>query len=202
MLLKLNFLVSGTLIVGALNVIGDKSFFTSLENYDGGVVTFRDRNLAKVKGKGSIVIPSCPKLDEVLYAVGLKANLLRISQMWDKDHKVNFHQNLCKVVNKERKVVITRHRTINSKTPLMYSRAKLNPIELWHRRLIHINYRDFMHLVNIEKNRRIPKLSGEPKPICCECMKGKQTKSSHKKVKKIRNTRPLDLLHIYLMGLM
>ena len=200
MLLKLNFLVSGTLIVGALDMIGDKSFFTSLENYDGGVVTFRDRNLAKVKGKGSIVIPSCPKLDEVLYVARLKANLLSISQMWDKDHKVNFHQDLCEVVNKERNVVITRHGIVNFKTPFMYSRAKLNPIELWHRRLIHINYRDFMHLVNIEKNRRIPKLSGEPKPICCECMKGKQTKSSHKKCKEIRTIRPLDLLHMDLMG--
>ena len=45
----------------------DKSSFTSLENYDGGIVTFGDGNLAKVKGKGSIVIPSCPKLDGVLY---------------------------------------------------------------------------------------------------------------------------------------
>ena len=77
MLLKLNFLVSGTLIVGALNVIGDKSFFTSLENYDGGVVTFGDGNLAKVKDKGSIVIPGCPKLDEVLYIEGLKKKPLK-----------------------------------------------------------------------------------------------------------------------------
>ena len=38
-----------------------------------------------------------------------------------------------------------------------------------------------MHLVNNEKVRCIPKLSGEPKPICGEYMKGKQTKSSHKK---------------------
>ena len=33
-------------------------------------------------------------------------------------------------------------------------------------------------------------------------MKGKQTKSSHKKVKEIRTTRPLDFLHIDLKGLM
>ena len=38
-----------------------------------------------------------------------------------------------------------------------------------------------MHLVNIENIRGIPKLSDEPKPVCGECMKGKQTKSSHKK---------------------
>ena len=33
-------------------------------------------------------------------------------------------------------------------------------------------------------------------------MKSKQTKSSHKKVKEIRTTRPLDLLHMGLMSLM
>ena len=60
--------------------------------------------------------------------------------MWDKDHKVNFHQDLYevvnkegKVVNKEGKVVITVHRTIhncyainsNFRTPLMCSRLGL-----------------------------------------------------------------------------
>ena len=38
-----------------------------------------------------------------------------------------------------------------------------------------------MHLVNTENIRGIPKLSDEPKPVCGECMKGKQSKSSHKK---------------------
>ena len=57
-----------------------------------------------------------------------------------------------------------------------------------------------MHLVNTEKVIGIPKLNGEPKPICGECLKGKQTKSSHKKVKEIRTTRPLDLLHMDLIG--
>ena len=37
-----------------------------------------------------------------------------------------------------------------------------------------------MYLVNIEKVRGILRLSGKPKPICGECMKRKQTKSSHK----------------------
>ena len=106
--------------------IEDKSSFTSLENHDGEVVTFGDGIIARVKGKGSIVIPSCPKLDEVLYVEGLKENLLSISQMWEKDHKVNFHQDLCEVVNKEGKIVIIGHKTVdnyysinpNSITPL------------------------------------------------------------------------------------
>ena len=49
------------------NMIGDKTYFTSLENYNGGIVTFGDRNLARVKGNRSIIFPGCPKLDGVLY---------------------------------------------------------------------------------------------------------------------------------------
>ena len=190
------------------HMIGEKSFFSFSWKLCGEIVTFGDGSLAWVKGKGSIVIPGYPKLDGVLYVEGLKGNLLRISQMCDKDHEVNFHQDLCKVVNKEGKIVITWHRIVdncyainpNSKTPLMCSREKLYPTEFWRRRLGHINYRDLVHLVNIEKVRGILILSSEPKLIYGECMKGKQTKSSHKKVKKIRTTKPLDLLHIDLMG--
>ena len=58
--------------------------------------------------------------------------------MYDKDHKVKFHQDLCKVVNKEGKVAIKGHRTmdncyainLNSRTPLMCNKAKPDPIEL------------------------------------------------------------------------
>lgn len=42
----------------------------------------------------------------------------------------------------------------------------------------------------------------EPKIICGEGMKGKQTKSLHKKVKETRTTRILDLLHMDPVGLM
>ena len=53
-----------------------------------------------------------------------------------------------------------------------------------------------MHLVNTEKVRGMPKLSGKLKPI----YGGKQTKSSHKKIKEITTTKPLNLLHMDLIG--
>ena len=116
----------------------DKTYFTSLENYNGGIVTFRDGSLARVKGKGSMVILGCPKLNKVLYVEGLKANLLSISKMHDKDHRVNFYQDLCEPVNKKGKVVITRHMIVdncyvinpNFRTPLMCSMAKLDSTKL------------------------------------------------------------------------
>ena len=54
--------------------------------------------------------------------------------------------------------------------------------------------------MNSEKVIGIPKLSGQSKLICGECMKGKQKKSSHKKVKEIRTTKLLDFLHMDIMG--
>ena len=67
--------------------IGDKISFTSLEDYNGGIVAFGDRSLARVKGKGSIYVLSCPKLDGVMYVDGLTENLLSISQMCDKEQR-------------------------------------------------------------------------------------------------------------------
>ena len=91
-----------------------------------------------MKGKGSIIILGYPKLDEVLYVEGLKENLLSISQMRDKEHKVNFHQDFCEIVNKEGKVVIIGHKIVdncyainpNFRTPFMCSRAKLDLTKL------------------------------------------------------------------------
>lgn len=48
---------------------------------------------------------------------------------------------------------------LNSRIPLVCSRAKIDIIELWHRKG-HINYKDLVHLVNNEKVRGILKLSG------------------------------------------
>ena len=58
--------------------------------------------------------------------------------MCDKHHKVNFHQDLCEVVNKKKKIVITGHRTIdnchdinpNFRAPLLFIKAKLDSTEL------------------------------------------------------------------------
>ena len=93
------------------------------------------------------------------------------------------------MINKE-EVTFNRHRTMDncyainssSKTSLGCSRTKLDVIEMWHRRLGHINYRDLVYLANKELVRGIPKLSGQLEPICGKCMKGKQVKVSYKKI--------------------
>ena len=52
---------------------GNKSYFTSLEKYEGGIVTFGDGGTSRVIGKGSISVAGLHKLNNVLLVDGLKA---------------------------------------------------------------------------------------------------------------------------------
>ena len=79
------------------HMASNKSFFTRFIEFDRGDVTFRDDNMARVKGKGTICVPNIPNLEEVLYVEGLKPNLLSISQICENEFNVQFSQNLCKV---------------------------------------------------------------------------------------------------------
>ena len=72
------------------HMTSDKSLFNSLEDFNGGNVTFGNDSVSRVRGRGSISIPSCPKLEGILYVDGLKANLLSINQICANDFRVNF----------------------------------------------------------------------------------------------------------------
>ena len=90
------------------HMTGDKSFFTSMEDYNGGVVTFGDGSVAHVRGRGKVAIPGCPDLEGVLYVEGLKANLISISQICDSKFRVNFSQNMCEVIDKKKRKLFSR----------------------------------------------------------------------------------------------
>ena len=59
--------------------------------------------------------------------------------------------------------------------PLVYSRAKLDVLRLWH-----INYKDLVHIANKDLIKGIPMFSGQPNAIWGECVKGKQVRGSQK----------------------
>ncbi|RVW35263.1 Copia protein [Vitis vinifera] len=64
----------------------------------------------------------------------------------------------------------------------------------------HLNYHDLMKVANNEVIKGIPKLGKPSNPICGPCQKGKQTRSTHKRVDEILTSKPLELLHMDLMG--
>ena len=94
------------------HMTGNKPFFTSFIEFDGGNVIFGDGNTARVKGKGTICVPNIPNLEEVLQIEGLKANLIHISQMCG--FNVQFSQNLCKVFDLNKVCVMIGLRTCDN----------------------------------------------------------------------------------------
>lgn len=61
------------------HMCGNKIPFSTLDECNGSVVTFGDRAIAPILGKGTIYISRLPTLSNVLYVQGLKSNLLSIS---------------------------------------------------------------------------------------------------------------------------
>lgn len=58
-------------------MICDKKSFEKLQQYEGGLVKFGNNNVAIILGKGTMKIRNGKiKLEEVLFVVGLKYNLL------------------------------------------------------------------------------------------------------------------------------
>ena len=62
-------------------------------------MTFSDGSVACVKGNGTICALEIPRLDEVLYVEGLKANLICISQCVMRSSMLNFHKVCAKCLS-------------------------------------------------------------------------------------------------------
>ncbi|RVW73326.1 hypothetical protein CK203_057744 [Vitis vinifera] len=96
--------------------------------------------------------------------------------------------------------VVCQNPSTSSSSSLLWGSSKVESIDLWHRRLVHLNYRDLMKVANNEVIKGIPKLGKPFNPICGLCQNGKQTRSTHKRVNEILTSKPLELLHMNLMG--
>ena len=72
----------------SMHMTGDRSKFLSLENYDGGTVTFGDNMKGEMIVKGKVGRLSSHAIDNVFLVENLKHNLLSISQFYDKGNSV------------------------------------------------------------------------------------------------------------------
>ena len=78
--------------------------------------------------------------------------------------------------------------------------ARVNLLELWHQRLRHANYKQVAKVSKFEAVIGLPKFGKIEKNVCGPCQLRKQTKLSHLKVNVVATSRPLELLHMDLMG--
>ncbi|XP_048443096.1 uncharacterized protein LOC125478705 [Pyrus x bretschneideri] len=192
------------------HMTGDKRWFTTFtEDCKNGAVTFEDGKKARIVGKEEIKTLGIPCLKDVMLVDGLKANLISISQICDDDDAEVFFIKLKYSVNVDSGIDIFEGKRskdncycVNaneSHVPSICNKAIDNVLDLWHKRLGHMNCKDMIKLSKKEYVRGLPMLVGEL-GICGECQVGKQTKSSHKSTNYISTSRPLELMHMDLVG--
>ena len=78
--------------------------------------------------------------------------------------------------------------------------AKINQVDLWHQRLGHASHKQLEKISKCDVVIGLPKFEKIEKCICGPCQMGKQVKSKHPSITKVQTSRPLELLHIDLMG--
>ncbi|KAJ9538956.1 hypothetical protein OSB04_031689 [Centaurea solstitialis] len=140
---------------------------------------------------------------------GLMHNLLSISQLCDKNHKVSFSKKKCKVKNRRKEVILTgvRHADIyiinmNTSTDnfCFVSRASSDTNWLWHKRLSHLNFKTLNQLCINNLVIGLPDFRYTKVSLCSACEKGKQTRASFKSKQISSISSPLQLLHMDLFG--
>ncbi|KAK2378545.1 putative mitochondrial protein [Trifolium repens] len=191
------------------HMTGEDDHLDELEPYATSYVTFGGGAKGEIVGIGKTVKRGLPKLERVLFVKGLTANLISISQLCDQGMKVDFTDSRCEVKDAQGKVVMTGMRSkdncyhwvdnedSNISTCLV---SKEEEVWLWHQKLGHLHLRGIKKAISTGAIRDLPKLNIEEGRICGECQIGKQTRMSHQKLEHQVTTRPLELLHIDLMG--
>ncbi|KAJ9562397.1 hypothetical protein OSB04_007557 [Centaurea solstitialis] len=187
---------------------GSKSVLTNYREERGPAVTFGGNGRGQTRGYGTLT-NGVTTFKRVAYVEGLMHNLLSISQLCDKNHKVSFSKKKCKVKNRRKEVILTgvRHADIyiinmNTSTDnfCFVSRASTDMIWLWHKRLSHLNFKTLNQLCINNLVIGLPDFRYTKESLCSACEKGKQTRASFKSKQISSISSPLQLLHMDLFG--
>ena len=188
------------------HMTSDRFLFKVFESKKGGNVTFGDGSKSQIKGKGIISPPRLPDIANVLYVEGLRVNLLSISQICDQDFMVLFSKGKCLVMDESRKNLISGVRTLDNcyglvpDADIVCNSIRLPNEDLWHQRMGHASYKHLSIVSKHESVLEIPKLSRVSNVVRGPCQLGKQTKAKYLGTQTSATSRPLELLHLDLIG--
>ena len=134
-------------------------------------------------------------------------NLLSISQICDQEFMVLFLKGKCLMLDEFEKKLINGVRILYNCYGLVpYANIVCNSIQLpnedlWHQRMGRASYKHISIVSRHELVLGMPKLSRVNNVVCGPCQLGKQTKAKHRGIQTVTTSKPLELLHLDLMGL-
>lgn len=151
------------------------------------------------------------KLENVLYVPDLNGNLLSVSSIVEKGNKVNFDKNGVKIYSNDGTLLCKgkiqdglftinlKPREIISLNDTYCFKTSVNSVDLWHKRLGHINI-SYLKLLE-QKNMvyGIDKLN-DTLNFCESCYKGKMPRNEGSNTYSETTTKPLERLFVDLCG--
>lgn len=141
---------------------------------------------------------------DILYVPQLSTNLLSVSQLAKNGCQVIFNKTGCEIYNKQKQLVATARLTNNMyklntfKGNAFMSTSESQSLDVWHRRMGHLNYNDVCRLPLCTDGIKISN-TDENRNNCIPCLKGKQTKHPFKSIG-TRASAPLEIIHSDLCG--
>ena len=147
-------------------------------------IIFGDRQRRLVLGKGTLMMPGLLRLENVPHVNSLKANLVSIRQLYDRNLVITFTKDNCVVYDDVAQCVLTRLRSsVNcnmfQKLQVYYNTSCLIT-EVWHQKLAHVNYKTLMKIVEVGATRGLHKLTQKKDGVCGHYPIRKQRRASHK----------------------
>jgi hypothetical protein len=192
---------------------GEKKMFTSyVKNKDSqDTFIFGDGNQGKVKGLGRIAITNEHSISNVFLVESLRYNLLSVSQLCHMGYNCLF-TNVDVFVFRRSDGSLAFKGVLDIKLYLVdFSRenagldacliAKTNMGWLWHRRLAHVGMKNLHKLLKGDHVLGLTDVCFEKDRPCVACQEGKQVGSTHHSKNVMTTSRPLELLHMDLFGL-
>nr|GEW10459.1 ribonuclease H-like domain-containing protein [Tanacetum cinerariifolium] len=147
------------------HMTGNMSYLSNFEAINGGYVAFGGNPKGgKITGKGKIRTGNLD-FDNVYFVKELKFNLFSVSQMCDKKNSVLFTDTECIVLSSDFKLLDASHVLLrvprennmynvdlknivpSGDLTCLFVKATLDESNLWHRRLVHINFKTMNKLV-------------------------------------------------------
>lgn len=88
------------------HMTGNQEYIENLEHIKGRKVTFGDGAQGKIRGVGVTKRADLPRLINVYYVDGLRANLISVSQLCDDGFEVIFNRKECRAVDAEENIIM------------------------------------------------------------------------------------------------
>lgn len=186
----------------------------------GGKLSLASKDTTFIAGKGSATFTPSDGVNEplpvpdVLHVPELRANLLSVSKIADRDNSVLFTKTGAIVWNSKGQLLAraarhgnlyvlhdAAHRESKSQASVVVASGAVTTHQMWHERFGHLNMGD---LNSMSKSGNVVgmKLGKAPKdiPICKVCVEGKATVKPFPKSEHKRASLPLELVHSDLCG--